>query len=329
MVQDRDMQQPRDFSLYGAVDLGARQAAEQRRQQAARAAEQAAEQGASDEGAPPAGPASAYVIDATEENFNSEVVLRSRTTPVIVDLWADWCQPCKQLSPVLEKLAEEAAGAWTLAKIDVEANQQVAAFFFQRLQTQSIPLVVAIVDGQLVSAFPGAIPEAQVRQWLAQVLEVAEQLGVGTGPGELGEEGPEAIPPTYAQAQDAMENGDLDTAASVLEKALAESPADSVAKGMLAQVNLIRRVDSYDADAARRDAAASPGDVDAQARVADIELATGQAEEAFNRLLGVIGRTVGEDRDKARMRLLDLFEIFGPEDPTVKKARGKLTALLF
>lgn len=323
------MQQPRDFSLYGAVDLGARQAAAQRRQQASRAAEQ----DASADGAPPAGGTSAYVIDVTEENFNSEVVLRSRSTPVIVDLWADWCQPCKQLSPVLERLANEAAGAWTLAKIDVEANQQVAAFFFQRLQTQSIPLVVAIVDGQLVSAFPGAIPEAQVREWLTQVLQVAEQLGVGTGAGpagaEAGDAAGEAIPPAYEEAQEAMQRGDLDSAAGVLEKALAESPADSVAKGMLAQVNLIRRVDSYDADAVRRDAAANPGDVDAQAKVADIELATGQAEAAFDRLLGVVRRTSGEERNKARMRLLDLFEILGPDDPTVKKARGKLAALLF
>jgi putative thioredoxin len=321
------MQQPRDFSLYGAVDLGARQAAAQRRQQAARAA---GPQDASGDGTPPSGDsASAYVIDATEENFNSEVVLRSRNTPVVVDLWADWCQPCKQLSPVLERLAEEAAGAWTLAKIDVEANQQVAAFFFQRLQTQSIPLVVAIVDGQLVSAFPGAIPEAQIRQWLAQVLEVAEQLGVGSGPvnGVAGAE--EAIPPVYEQAQEAMQSGDLDGAASVLEKALAESPADAIAKGMLAQVNLIRRIDSYDADAVRRDAAAKPGDVESQAKVADIELANGQAEEAFNRMLGVMRRTSGEERDAARRHLLDLFEIFGPDDPSVKQARAKLTALLF
>jgi putative thioredoxin len=319
------MQQPRDFSLYGAVDLGVRQAAAQRRQQAARAAEQ----DASGSDAPSGGTTSAYVIDVTEENFNSDVVLRSRNTPVIVDLWADWCQPCKQLSPVLERLAEEAAGAWTLAKIDVEANQQVGAFFFQKLQTQSIPLVVAIVDGQLVSAFPGAIPEAQVRQWLAQVLEVAEQLGVGTGPGAESAGAEEAVPPAYEQAQEAMQRGDLDAAASVLEKALAESPADFVAKGMLAQVNLIRRIDSYDAEAARRDAAANPDDVDTQAKVADIELATGQAEDAFNRLLGVIRRTTGEERDKARRHLLDLFEIFGPDDPTVKQARGKLTALLF
>lgn len=320
------MQQPRDFSLYGAVDLGARQAAAQRRQQQAARAEQP---DASGDGATSGGAASAHVIDVTEENFNSEVVLRSRTTPVIVDLWADWCQPCKQLSPVLEKLANEAAGAWTLAKIDVEANQQVGAFFFQRLQTQSIPLVVAIVDGQLVSAFPGAIPEAQIRQWLAQVLEVAGQLGVGTGAGAAGASAEEAVPPAYEQAQEAMQQGDLDGAAGVLEKALAESPADSVAKGMLAQVNLIRRVDSYDQAAVLRDAAANPGSVDAQAKAADVQLATGQAEDAFDRLLGVITRTSGDDRDKARRHLLDLFEIFGPEDPTVKKARGRLTALLF
>jgi len=324
------MQQPRDFSLYGAVDLGARQAASQRRQQVAKAAEQ---REASGDGSPPAGETSGYVIDATEENFNDEVVLRSRTTPVIVDLWADWCQPCKQLSPVLERLAEEAAGAWTLAKIDVEANQQVGAFFFQKLQTQSIPLVVAIVDGQLVSAFPGAIPEAQIREWLDQVLQVAEQLGVGTGAGADAAGAPgagaDAGPSGYEQAQEAMQRGDLDAAAGVLEKTLAESPADTVAKGMLAQVNLIRRVDSYDAEAVQGEADAAPGDVDAQVKAADIELASGQSEEAFSRLLGVIGRTAGDDRDKARKHLVDLFEIFGPDDPSVKKARGRLSTLLF
>ena len=318
------MQQPRDFSLYGAVDLGARQAAAQRRQQAARAAET---------GESGNGEASAFVFDVTEETFNTDVAARSRTTPVIVDLWADWCGPCKQLSPVLEKLANEAAGAWVLAKIDVDANPRLA----QAFQAQSIPMVVAIVGGQMVDAFLGAMPESQVRQWLTQVLAVADQIGVGA-PGEGGVPdadgaddlaGVDDLPPAYAEAQAAMESGDMDTATSVIEKALAETPGDPLLKSWLAQANLIKRVGGYDQAAARRDAAASPSDVDAQLRVADIELAGGRIEEAFDRLLGVIRRTSGDERNKARVQLLGLFDIFPPDDPQVKRARSQLTALLF
>jgi len=311
------MQQPRDFSLYGAVDLGARQAAVQRRQQAAR------NTGTSASGD---GETSAFVIDVTEETFNTEVATRSRTTPVIVDLWADWCGPCKQLSPVLEKLANEAAGAWVLAKIDVDANPRLA----QAFQAQSIPMVVAVIGGQMVDAFLGAMPEAQVRQWLTQVLSVADQLGVQSAAGDADPaEALDTMPPAYTEAQEAMERGDMDTAASVLEKALAETPADPVLKSWLAQVNLIKRVSDYDQAAVRRDAAAHPADVDAQLKVADVEMATGRTEEAFDRLLGAIKRTSGEDRDKARRHLLDLFEIFPPDDPQVKRARSQLTALLF
>jgi len=318
------MQQPRDFSLYGAVDLGARQAAAQRRQQTARNA------GADPTGTSGDGEASAFVFDVTEETFNTEVALRSRTTPVIVDLWADWCGPCKQLSPVLEKLANEAAGAWVLAKIDVDANPRLA----QAFQAQSIPMVVAIIGGQMVDAFLGAMPEAQVRQWLTQVLAAADQLGLGpagdgaASPGAAAAAA-DAMPPAYAEAQAAMERGDMEAAASVLEKGLAETPADPVLKSWLAQVNLIRRVNSYDEAAVRRAAAASPGDVDAQVKVADIELAAGRSEEAFDRLLGTVKRTSGDERNKARLHLLDLFEIFPPDDPQVKRARSQLTTLLF
>ena len=318
------MQQPRDFSIYGAVDLGARQAAAQRRQQAARAAET---------GESGSGEASANAFDVTEETFNTDVAERSRTTPVIVDLWADWCGPCKQLSPVLEKLANEAAGAWVLAKIDVDANPRLA----QAFQAQSIPMVVAIVGGQMVDAFLGAMPESQVRQWLTQVLAVADQIGVGA-PGAGGVPGADGaddlsavddLPPAYAEAQAAMESGDMDTATSVIEKALAETPGDPLLKSWLAQANLIKRVGGYDQAAARRDAAASPSDVEAQLRVADIELASGRTEEAFDRLLGVIRRTSGDERNKARVQLLSLFDIFPPDDPQVKRARSQLTALLF
>jgi putative thioredoxin len=323
MRQDGVMQQPRNFSLYGAVDLGARQATAQRQQASA-----AASQGAAH---------SEYVFDVTEATFETDVLERSRTVPVIMDLWAEWCGPCKQLSPVLERLANEAAGAWVLAKVDVDANPQLSA----ALQVQSIPMVLGVIGGQLVPGFLGALPEAQVRQWLGQVLQVAQQVGLpgtddqpGAGPqddadsdGLAGLDG--LREPELAEAQQAMERGDLDAAAEAFERLLANSPDHPVATMGLAQVNLFRRVNSYDTAQARKDAAAHPDDVEAQIRVADIEMSLGNAEEAFDRLLGVIRRTSGENRDKVRQHLVGLFEIFPPRDPRVAKARSSLSSLLF
>jgi putative thioredoxin len=327
-------QQPQSFSLQGAVDLGARQTAAQRRQRTSQAP------AAGDQ----AGPAAGSVIEVTDETFNADVVNRSRTVPVIVDLWADWCGPCKQLGPILEKLAEEANGAWILAKVDVDANPQLS----QALQVQSIPMVVAVVAGQVADGFLGAMPEPQVRAWLGQVMQVAEQLGLQAapvqggaaaagvmpgGPGALpdgmGPGGPEAMDPAFAEAQDAMERGDLNAASVAFEKILAAEPGNPLATMGLGQVKLLRRVSSYDQASARADAAESPDDVEAQARVADIDLAMGRIDAAFTRMLDAVRGSSGAERDKARVHLLGLFEIFPPRDSRVTKARGTLSSLLF
>jgi len=321
--------QQRDFSMHGAIDLGARQAAAQRREQAAARATAAAD-----------GEVTGTVIDVTDETFNTEVVEASRSVPVIMDLWAEWCGPCKQLGPILEKLAGEAAGAWVLARVDVDANPQLRG----ALQVQSIPMVVAVVAGQVVDGFLGALPEPQVRDWVSHILTAAAQLGLpgaagaapdGGQPGERpmpggpGDPGDPLADPAFAEASDAMERGDLDAAAAAFEKVLASTPGHPVATLGLAQVGLFRRVESYQPEQARKAAAERPDDVDAQLQVADIDVASGRIDEGFDRLLGLVRRTAGEDRNRVRLHLVGLFEVFPPKDPRVTKARARLSSLLF
>ncbi|WP_428963854.1 tetratricopeptide repeat protein [Micromonospora fluostatini] len=264
----------------------------------------------------PGGPAAGggvTVIDVTEATFQSEVLERSLTTPVVVDFWAEWCQPCKQLSPVLEKLAVEGGGAWVLAKIDVDANPRIAQMF----RVQGIPMVYAVVGGQPVDAFSGVVPEAQLRQWIQAVL-AAGGVAVET-PGD----------PRLDEADDALMSGDLDAAEAAYRKILAETPADAVAEAGLAQVGLARRVAGANPATALAAAEAAPDDVDAQLLAADVEVLSGLAESAYARLVAVVRRTNGEDREKVRQHLVSLFSVAGPDDPAVASARRALASALF
>jgi putative thioredoxin len=313
-------QSPRSsIPLRGAVDLAAVAAAAQRRQQAA---ERPAGEGA----------AGGVVVDVNEADFQDVVLEQSMTVPVVVDLWADWCGPCKQLSPVLERLAQEYGGRFLLAKVDVDANPRLGQVF----QAQSIPMVVAVVKGQPVPLFQGALPEQQVRAYLDELLRVAEANGVtgvlaaaGDADADAAEPQEAPLPPLHQEAFDAIDRGDFAAAVAAYEKALAQNPADEMAAAGLAQVKLLQRTAGVDPQAAREAAAQAPTDADAQIVVADFDVMGGHVDDAFARLVDIVRVTAGDDREKVRAHLIELFTVVGPADERVIKARRALTSALF
>lgn len=281
--------------------------------------------------APPASPGSdggsgGAVVEVTEANFQAEIVDRSMQTLVIVDLWASWCEPCKQLSPVLERLAVASGGAWTLAKVDVDAHPRVAELF----EVKSLPTVVAIAGGQPVQAFSGAQPEAQIKQWIDGLLSALKDQLAGAAP-EQSEEAvaeEEQSDPRFVAAEQALEAGDLDAAVDAYQQILDAEPGNVDAAAAQAQVRFMARLESLPADAVAR-ADAAPGDIPAQLAAADAELAEQQIEQAFTRLVDAVRRSADDDRDVLRARLLSLFELFKPGDPMVVAARRKLASALY
>ncbi|WDV54642.1 tetratricopeptide repeat protein [Streptomyces coeruleorubidus] len=323
--------QPRNMSMSGVVDLAAVKAAQEAKAKAEQARAQAAREG----GAGAISPAD-LVIDVDEAGFEREVLQRSAEVPVVIDFWAEWCQPCKQLSPVLERLAVEYNGRFLLAKIDVDANQML----MQQFGIQGIPAVFAVVAGQALPLFQGAAGEAQIRQTLDQLVQVAEQrfglTGLVVDP-EAEPGGAQPAPERPAGPYDALleaavqalDSGDLSGAVQAYKNVLSEDPGNEEAKLGLAQAELLQRVQGVDPQQVRREAAEKPADVQAQIAAADLDLVGGHVEDAFGRLIETVGRTVGDDRDTVRMRLLELFEVVGPEDPRVIAARRALARALF
>ena len=304
---------PTDINIAGAVDLSALRAP--------------AAAPASATPAPAAASApSPHVLDVTEATFEREVLQRSLQVPVLIDFWADWCGPCKQLSPVLERLAAEAGGAWVLAKIDVDRNQAIAG----QLKIQSIPTVLLALGGRLVQGFTGALPERELRSFLEQVLAAAAQAGLPGAPGG-GALPADAAPvdPELVAAEDAIAAGDYAAAVAAYDALLARRPADADAVGGRAWALLLQRRGDADVDAVLAAAAAAPDDARAQTAAADVEVLSTRIDEAIARLVDYVRRSSGDDRDAARRHLLSLFDALDPEDPRIVTGRRSLSNALF
>lgn len=309
-------------SMAGAVDLSGLAARHAR--------PPAAQQSAPADGAAPPQGAGGVIVDVGDADF-AQIVELSRTVPVVIDIWAEWCGPCTQLTPILERLVTAYEGRIVLAKVDADQNPQLV----QAFQAQSIPTVAAVIGGRPAALFTGALPEAQVADVLEQVLAFAAQEGV-TGRVPMGEAGDEPevpaeppLPPLHQEAHDALDRGDLAAAIDAFERAIVANPRDGEAVAGLANVRLLERLQGTTADGVRQAAADAPHDVAAQMLVADLDVSGGHVEDAFARLLDLVAATAGEQRQEVRLRLVDLFEIVGADDPRVAAARRRLTTLLF
>ncbi|MGI8879268.1 MAG: tetratricopeptide repeat protein [Jatrophihabitans sp.] len=303
-------------AMSGAVDLAAVKA---RSDAAARAAQ-----------APPP-TASSAVVSVTEASFQAEVLDRSFQVPVLIDVRSERSEASQQLSPLLELLATEAAGTWVLASIEIDANPRIA----QALQVEGIPTVFAVIGGQLVPGFSGALPEDQVREFIAAVLQAGEGANL-TGPGqppaaddaEAAEVVEEPSDPRFADAEDALQSGDYDLAAQRYQAILDVEPANTEAALALRQTGFLARVEAVPADAVAA-AAAAPADVAAQLAAADAEFAANEVDASFQRLLALIRTLPSAERDPIRDRLVEYFDLLGAEDPRVPAARRTLANALF
>ncbi len=297
------------LNLQGAVDLGA--LAQARQAQAASAQAKAAA---------PAG----VIIDVDETTFDNDVMRASATVPVIVDFWAEWCGPCKQLSPILEKLTAEAGGKILLAKIDSDKNQRLA----QAFQVQSIPSVFLVIGGQVQPLFQGALPESQLRPLFEQILKVAADAGLAgvVNAAETAEAVSEpVVDPRFQKAYDAVEAGDWDAADAAYNEVLSINPSDVEAQAGLLQVALLRRTDGVQF---AQVLATPPQTLDEKLLAADVLMLSGEAAAAFELLIDVVRFASGEERDIAKTRALELFKVMGETDE-VRTARRSLTNALF
>jgi len=279
----------------------------------------------------PAGAAGAYAVEVDEQNFQG-LLESSMTAPVVLVVYSPSRLPVSvQLADDLASLANELEGRIVVGRVDVDAQPGIA----QALQVQSVPLVAMVLQGRLAPMLQEAPPMEELRTIMDQVLEQVTAQGmtgrhqplVATAPSEEQEEPEED--PRYAAADDALVSGDLDTAIVEYQRLLDANPADAEAALGLSRTRLMQRTADVDATVARTAAADAPDDVDSQTIVADLDLLGGHVDDAFSRLIELVRRTSGAERDQARLHLIELFSVVGNEDPRVLKARRDLASALF
>lgn len=271
-----------------------------------------------------------YVEQVNEDTFN-DLITRSQQYPIVVEFYSPRAQNADQLSQALISEAAAAQGRFLLARVNVDAAPQLA----QAVGVEAVPTVMALMMGQALPLFQGVQPPEQVKAVIDQVLQAAVSNGlVGRVPGgeEPAEDAQETEPesdPRFAEADAALERGDFAGAVEEFDKLLAASPNDAEAKAGRAQAALLARTISLDAQKVLAEADAEPKDVSKALAAADVELVSGQAEEAFSRLIGLLRLSFGDDRETLRKRVLELFETLGAADPRVNKARRDLSTALF
>ena len=257
-------------------------------------------------------------IEVSVDNLSSDILPLSLVRPVIVLMWSPRSPESVEMVKVLGKLEIDYKGAFSLARVDIEAHPQVA----QAFQTKTVPYAVAIIAEQMVPLFEQSYPEAQVRMVMDKVLTLASQQGIGQAPVEQMEA--EEI-----EAMDALEAGNYVAAEAAYKKWLSRKPAENLAKLGLAQTQLLMRTEGLELSEVIEQSALNPSDIQLQLKAADVEIVNGGVEAAFARLIHAVRATSGDDRTKVKDHLINLFALVDQSDPRLVAARKELASALF